>query len=71
MRKQYDILQDIQGAGYNVVTCGNCGDVLLHDIKQEEITCPYCNYQSDPCDFPDLFYQGWDKNLFLKQENVL
>ena len=60
MRDQYTILQDIQAKGYNVVTCGECGYVLLHDIKQEEIECPYCHYTSDPCDFPDLFYQGWE-----------
>ena len=21
-----------------------------------DLTCPYCNYKGDYCDFPDLFY---------------
>lgn len=59
MRNQYDILCDIQKAGYNVVTCGECGDVFLHDSDQEELVCPYCEFTGDVCDFPDLFYEGW------------
>ena len=44
-------------ANVNVVTCGSCGDVLLHETNDEEITCPYCGFESEPCDFPDYFYE--------------
>ena len=27
---QYDILMDMQKVGFNVVTCGRCGEVFLH-----------------------------------------
>ena len=38
----------------NIVTCGNCGVVLLHKIDNTEIECPKCEFKSEPCDFPDL-----------------
>ena len=57
---QMEIQEAIQHAGFNVVTCGDCGSVLLHETSDEEITCPHCGYASDPCDFPDLYYTGWD-----------
>lgn len=46
----------VDKTGINVVTCGMCGNTILHLITDEEITCPYpiCNYTSEPCDFPDL-----------------
>ena len=45
----------LQKVGINIVTCGECGGVVLHKINQEELQCPYCLYKSEPCDFPDLF----------------
>lgn len=46
----------VEKTGINIVTCGQCGDVVLHKINQEEIQCPSCLLKSEPCDFPDLFY---------------
>ena len=40
----------------NIVTCGSCGRVFAHELGVEELTCPYCKWTSDICDFPDLFY---------------
>jgi hypothetical protein len=42
--------------GINIVTCGNCGSTLLHRIEVEEMKCPDCGFESEPCDFPDLNY---------------
>lgn len=56
-------------ANINLVNCGNCGSVMLHeiviitqDMKEEEydIECPFCNFKSEPCDFPDYFYDGME-----------
>jgi rubrerythrin len=63
MIEQYDMAQDIVNkTGINIVTCGNCGDVLLHNINDldsegtsNDIVCPSCDYKSECCDFPDLF----------------
>ena len=46
-------------AGVNVVTCGECGQVFYHEIKEGNLVCPHCGYESEQCDFPDLFYEGW------------
>ena len=49
-----DILQKMQEAGFNVTTCGDCGEVKLHLTGVEELECDYCGFISDICDFPDL-----------------
>lgn len=57
LAKQYKLTQSIiKDASINIVTCGMCGDVLLHKLEVTEVKCPYCGYMSEPCDFPDLFY---------------
>lgn len=55
--KQKELIKLVLDIGVNIVTCGQCGDVLLHKVSDEEITCPLCNYTSEPCDFPDLIIQ--------------
>lgn len=50
-----DMVQQL--AKVNIVNCGMCGGVFLHEIGIEEITCPYCNFTSDPCNFPDFIYE--------------
>ena len=62
-KEQYDMAQDILNkTGYNIVTCGDCGDVLLHDTNDvdsegtsNDIVCPSCGFKGESCDFPDLF----------------
>lgn len=50
------VLQKMQANGFNVTTCGECGDVVLHElpVKNDLLTCDNCGFESDPCDFPDL-----------------
>ncbi len=54
--EQLELLKEMQIAGYNIVTCGDCGSVILHKTKVEEIECGYCGLKSEPSDFPDYFY---------------
>lgn len=71
--EQIDLQEEIQRvAGINIVNCGNCGSVLLHRIvplamdtplEDYDITCPYCDFQSEPCGFPDFLYQGMEHSL--------
>lgn len=51
----------INKSGVNLVTCGNCGGVLLHKTAEETIECPHCNYLGEPCDFPDLIHGDYYK----------
>ena len=69
MKEQFKILQEMQMDGYNVVTCGNCGDVVLIDFFNEkkmeidmnnidEVQCPHCKETMEYCDMPDLYTQN-------------
>ena len=61
------IRTDTDPQEYNMVTCGKCGELLMHkahaDIK--ELVCPYCGFDSDICEFPDFLYEGWEKDIVL------
>ncbi|MBK2257566.1 hypothetical protein [Francisella philomiragia] len=55
--KQVSIQQEIQKHGFNVVTCQDCGDVIL--LKKDDemsITCPHCLNEQDPHECPDLYF---------------
>jgi len=53
-KEQYELLMELQSNGFNIVTCGNCGAVVIHRTKMDELSCYECGFTSDPCDFPDL-----------------
>lgn len=55
-------------AGINIVNCGNCGSVMLHRTNEENIECPFCEFESEPCDFPDYFYEGFELSGEFKKE---
>ena len=53
---QIELQHNIQNTGYNIVTCGNCGSVIIHDVDIHEIICPNCLFKGEPSDFPYLNY---------------
>lgn len=60
---QEDMLKFIQDQlNMNVVTCGLCGDVLIIHTTDDKIECPHCTLTKEQCDYPDLFYPGWNDN---------
>jgi hypothetical protein len=66
--KQIDLITKVQNlANINIVNCGSCGAVVLHERFKDddyvsEIECPYCHYRSEPCDFPDFLYTGMENS---------
>lgn len=46
----------VQKSGINIVTCGECAEVMLHRATDEVVVCPFCEFSNDPCHFPDLYY---------------
>lgn len=51
--------------GICIVTCGQCGNVVLakdgdfvDDDGYAGHHCHHCNFKSDCCDFPDLYHEG-------------
>ena len=70
MTKRSKVLQQIylqekiqKLADINIVTCGHCGSVLLHEMSDTEIDCPYCDRIMDLCDCPDYLYNGIQDNI--------
>lgn len=58
MENQYELAQEIVNAtGISIVTCGMCGQVMLHRIEDVELKCNECGFESESSDFPDLFYK--------------
>lgn len=59
MKKQIELQGRIIAlANINIVTCGHCGSVLLHELNDQPIDCPFCQRQLDQSDCQDLFYEG-------------
>lgn len=49
-------------SGINILNCGHCGSILLHDMTKENVDCPYCNTVIAECDCGDYLYSGLENN---------
>lgn len=67
---QLALMDDIRAkANINIVTCGNCGNVILHECDLEDtITCYGCKSEMDISDCPDLFYTGIENSPIFDEE---
>jgi len=66
-KQQLDLMEEIRYlANINMVTCGNCGTILLHDMKpfneDNKITCFGCKSEMELSDCPDYWYEGCIEN---------
>ena len=69
LRQQTELAQYIANSmGINLVDCGNCGATSLQELDEDDHTCPFCGYTSEPCDFPDHFHEGFEESLHLYAE---
>ena len=74
-QEQFNLVQDIRAkANINIVTCGNCGTVLLHSMLDDTIVC-YSNEckdrgEMDLSDCPDLWYDGCIENMIFDDEPI-
>lgn len=70
--EQIALQEEVQSvAGINIVNCGDCGSVILHKITEsEDIVCPYCDFTSEPCDFPDFLYSGMENSEEFDEPEV-
>ena len=57
LERQIELQEKIQNLGYNIVECGNCGTVLLHELGDEKIDC-FCGCSMDLSHCPDLYHSG-------------
>ena len=69
--KQIELQERVNAvASINIVTCGNCGSVLLHDRMDSEIECACCKSVMDLSDCPDLWYEGCQNNGEFEEEET-
>jgi len=68
-QKQLDLMNDIRAkSNINMVTCGDCGTILLHDIDREfdkdPLICFGCKTEHfDASSCPDYWYNGCIENM--------
>ena len=56
MDEQIKILKEIQDTGFNVITCGLCGEVNLVRLADETFICYACSEKQQHHDCGDLFF---------------
>jgi len=69
-QEQLDLADKMRDNGINMVTCGNCGTILLHETKtineivdeDLHIECFGCKREMDFSDCPDYWYEGCLEN---------
>jgi ribosomal protein S27E len=67
--KQIELQEKIQQAGFNIVNCGNCGSVVLHECNEEDdIDCLYCDEILAKSDCPDFLYTGLELSEEFKDK---
>lgn len=57
-------------AKVNLVTCGNCGTTLLHDMNKDKIDCFACGDMLDQSDCPDYWYSGLENSEEYNREEM-
>ena len=75
MTKKSKVLQQVKlqekiqrESSVTIVTCGHCGSVVLHEMADTEIDCPYCDRIMDVCDCPDYLYSGIENNSEFQEQ---
>jgi hypothetical protein len=56
--QQIKLQSKMQNAGFNIVNCGNCGTLLIHEVNDDEHIECFCGETMALCDCPDYWYEG-------------
>ena len=72
-QEQLNLMEIIRAkANINMVTCGHCGTILLHETKQinddNTIVCFGCKHEMELSDCPDYWYNGCIENSEFDEE---
>jgi hypothetical protein len=60
--RQIELQEKMQKLGLNIVSCPNCGEILIHESGDETIDC-FCMSKIDLCNCPDVWYRGLENNV--------
>ena len=76
-QEQLDLMDIIRAkADINMVTCGHCGTILLHEMKpmfndDNTILCFNCKREMDLSDCPDYWYEGCIENSEFDEDEPI
>lgn len=65
--EQVKLQLEMQSKGLNIVSCGNCGTILIHRMGAEHIVCHDCGEHMELSSCPDLYYEGIPDSLPLEE----
>ncbi len=71
IKNQIKLFRKIQSNGLNIVTCGNCGTTIIHEMGDEKIDCFGCKRQMSSSDCPDYWYEGDELSAVFDEEEDL
>lgn len=58
-KKQIQLQEKMQLKGLNIVTCGSCDTLIIHECNDKaDIKCHGCGITIAKSDCPDYFYEG-------------
>ena len=70
LNPQYQLFVEmVDKSNINMVTCGNCGTILLHRRGDENITCFGCNHEMALSDCPD-YYNIDEQYIEVEEETI-
>ncbi len=62
INKQVTLQEEMQKAGFNIVSCGNCRTTLIHRLGKHTIRC-VCNLEKvDLSSCPDVWHSNSNSN---------
>lgn len=65
---QIELQLKMQSAGFNLVTCGNCGTLLIHETSDKETIDCFCGRAMSLSDCPDYWYEGIELSEQFKED---
>lgn len=71
--EQIQIQSDMQAAGFNIVTCGSCGSILLHlirGINESNLIDCFCGQTMSLSDCPDYWYEGLELSKEFEEDYI-
>ena len=71
--EQIQIQSDMQSAGFNIVTCGSCGSILLHlirGINESNLIDCFCGQTMSLSDCPDYWYEGLELSKEFEEDYI-
>ena len=68
LNKQIVLQEKMQKKNLNIVSCCNCGSILIHTSRQTQCLCWSCEKHICFNDCEDYYYEGMPEQNYLENE---